>query len=299
MAGARCVLFIVWSGQRQAAVRPNTPVVAAAGRHVVEPQHLQVRACVSSTILAVVVLSLLSVITTTAGVGLAYVMREDARAIACGIGFSVGMMVLISMLELVPEALATLGAGPALWTAAIGAALVSAAHLLIPHRHLTLENTPADSRLSRSAYLVVLGLVLHDLPEGFAMANAYVASPGLGVLTALAIALHNLPEEFAMAVPAMAFRSRRFLFGAALASALAEPVGAVIGLAAAGMAPSLNARFLAVAAGAMLFVAVHELVPMARRYGHLGHFGAGMLASAIVYAILAQVIVGGIASSSP
>jgi ZIP family zinc transporter len=40
------------------------------------------------------------------------------------------------------------------------------------------------------------------------MANAYIASPEVGVLVALAIALHNLPEEFAMAVPAVTFRSK-------------------------------------------------------------------------------------------
>lgn len=95
-----------------------------------------------------------------------------------------------------------------------------------------------------------------------------------------------------MAVPAVTLRSKRFLFAAALLSALAEPVGAIIGLAAVGLAPTLNARFLAFAAGAMLFVAVHELVPMARRYKHLGYFGSGMLLSAMVYALLALITVG-------
>jgi hypothetical protein len=121
---------------------------------------------------------------------------------------------------------------------------------------------------------VVVALVLHDVPEGFAMANAYVVTR-LGILVALAMALHNLPEEFAMAVPAVTLRGRRFLFGAGLLSALAEPVGAIVGLAAMGVAPSLNAAFLAFAAGAMLFVSVHELIPMARRYRHTGLFLAG------------------------
>jgi hypothetical protein len=57
------------------------------------------------------------------------------------------------------------------------------------------------------------------------------------VLIGLAIALHNLPKEFAMAVPAVTLRSRRFLFGAALLSTLAEPMGAIIGLVAVGIAP--------------------------------------------------------------
>jgi ZIP family zinc transporter len=100
------------------------------------------------------------------------------------------------------------------------------------------------------------------------VAGTVVASPGLGVLTAASIALHNPPEEFTMAVPAVALRSRRFVFGAALASATAEPIGAIIGLTAVGIAPALSAWFPGFTAGAMLFVSVHEFVPMGRRYGH-------------------------------
>jgi ZIP family zinc transporter len=124
------------------------------------------------------------------------------------------------------------------------------------------------------------------------MANAYIASPEVGVLVALAIALHNLPEEFAMAVPAVTFRSKQFLFGAALLSALAEPVGAIIGLAAVGVAPSLHAYFLAFAAGAMIFVAIHELIPMAKRYRHRGLFVGGIIVSVFVYGLLARMTVG-------
>jgi ZIP family zinc transporter len=239
--------------------------------------------------LAVVLLSLLSVATTAAGVALAHAVRQSARAVAGGIGFSTGLMVLIAGLELIPEAASAQGTALALASAAAGAALVWMAHLVVPHWHLTDESGIRDTAVTRSAQLVVLGLVLHDLPEGFALANAYIASPGLGVLTAVGIALHNLPEEFAMALPAVALRSKRFILGAALASALAEPVGAVIGLVAVGIAPAFNAPFLSLAAGAMVFVAVHELIPMGRRYGHLAHFGLGIILSGMIYVLLARL----------
>lgn len=198
----------------------------------------------NKTYAAVVLLSLLSCLTTCLGVALAIKLRENARAIAGGIGFSAGIMILISALELIPEAIAAMGVGATLGSAGVGAALVWEAHFVIPHTHLVEEKGIADKALIRSAYLVVFGLILHDVPEGFAMSNAYVASPALGVLVALAIALHNLPEEFAMSVPAVTLRSKAFLFGAALLSALAEPLAAVIGLAAVGIAPTLNAHFL-------------------------------------------------------
>jgi len=241
---------------------------------------------------AVILLSLLSSVTTCLGVALAISLRENTRAIATGIGFSAGVMILISVFELVPESIAITGMRDALITMIVSAAVIWAARLAIPYLQSAGEKTMPDWRFKKSAYLVVLALILHDIPEGFAMANAYIASPEVGVLVALAIALHNLPEEFAMAVPAVTFRSKRFLCGAALLSALAEPVGAIIGLAAVGVAPSLHAYFLAFAAGAMIFVAIHELIPMAKRYRHLGLFIGGMIASVFVYGLLARITVG-------
>jgi ZIP family zinc transporter len=249
----------------------------------------------SATYAAVLLLSLLSCATAVLGVALALSLRENARALAAGIGFSAGLMILISVRELIPESIAAIGVTATLGSTSAGAALVWSAHFVIPHTHLFKEKGMADKALIRSAYLVAFGLILHDVPEGFAMANAYVASPALGVLVALAIGLHNTPEEFAMAVPLVMLRSKASLYGAALLSALAEPLGAVIGLLAVGAAPGLNAHFLAFAAGAMLFVSVHELVPMARRYAHGNLFFLGILLSALVYAFLAGLTVGWIA----
>ena len=235
---------------------------------------------------AVLILSLLSVLTTAVGVLLALLIRQDARAIAAGIGFSTGIMVLISALELIPEAGAVIGYVHTGLAVILGAGVLWGMHLIIPHSHLIPEHGYADTRLVRSAYLVVIGLILHDVPEGFAMANAYVASPSLGLLVALAIALHNLPEEMAMAVPAVNLRSKRFLIAAATLSALAEPIGAVLGLIAVGAKPGLNEYFMAIAAGAMLFVSLHELIPLARRYGRIGWFGAGLVLSIAVHQLL-------------
>lgn len=246
----------------------------------------------STTATAVLLLSLLSCLTTCAGVALAIALRENTWAIAAGIGFSVGIMVLISAFELIPESITIMGVGTTAASTALGAALVWAAHVIIPHTHLIEETGVVDRALIKSVYLVVFGLILHDIPEGFAMANAYIASPALGLLVALAIALHNLPEEFAMAVPAVMLKSTGFLLGTALLSALAEPCGAIIGLIAVGLAPALNAHFMAFAAGAMLFVSLHELIPMARRYRHIGLFFWGAILSLLVYGFLTSITIG-------
>jgi len=89
-----------------------------------------------------------------------------------------------------------------------------------------------------------------------------------------------------MAVPALLTRSKRLLYCAALLSALAEPAGAIVGLAATGFAPALNGHFMAFAAGAMTFVSLHELFPMARRHGRMLLFGVGLVSGALVYRAL-------------
>lgn len=244
----------------------------------------------TQTYIAVILLSCLSFVTTLAGVLLAIRFRESQKSIAVGIGFSAGIMLVISFTELLPEAAAGAGTLKALVAASLGVVVLFSLHFIIPHTHLVEEKEGIGSQTLRTAYLVVFGLILHDFPEGFAMANSYIASPSLGVLVAVAIAIHNLPEEFAMAVPAALLKRKRFLYGSALVSALAEPVGAVAGLISVDLVPALNPHFMAFAAGAMIFVSLHELIPMARRYGRLPLFGVGLVLSIIVYMILSAII---------
>ena len=237
-------------------------------------------------------LALASGLTTLLGVVLAIRLEKNTRAIVLGIGFSAGIMLLISGAELVPASLRDAGAA---WTwggAALGAGLIAALHVVIPHVHLFEEHGLLDARMLRASTLVALGLILHDFPEGVAMANAYIDSPSLGVLVSLAIALHNVPEEFAMAVPAVASRRRTMLFAMAFVSALAEPAGALVGLVLVHLEPALNAFFLALAAGAIIFVSLHELLPMAARFGNLPLFGAGLALSVPVYVLLRSIVPG-------
>jgi ZIP family zinc transporter len=136
------------------------------------------------TSIAILLLSLLSLVTTTAGVALALLIRENIPAIAAGIGFSTGIMVLVSVAELVPAAQALVGTAGVATMVFLGGAFLGLANFAIPHGHLVTEHGLSDTRLIRSAYMVVAGLILHDVPEGFAMANAYIASPSLGLLVA-------------------------------------------------------------------------------------------------------------------
>ncbi len=239
---------------------------------------------------AVMLLAFLSVLSTALGVGLALYVGRSERTIATGIGFSVGIMLLVSFLELLPAATSAASVTGVSVSFLLGMLTVAILHWAIPHTHLVAESGVFRRTLIRTAYLVAFGLILHDVPEGFAMANAYIAAPSLGVLVALAIAMHNVAEEFAMAVPIIAAGRRRFLYTAAFLSSLAEPLGALIGLVAVHLHAALNAVFMAFAAGAMVFVSVHELLPMSARYQKTHLFVLGAILSIIGYVLLAAVL---------
>ncbi|XOU93894.1 MAG: ZIP family metal transporter [Candidatus Kerfeldbacteria bacterium] len=242
----------------------------------------------SSTYLAIIVLALLSGMTTLIGVWLAYRIKNKSYLIVVGIGFSTGIMILISFFELFPEAIDEAGWTKAILTGIIGFGFSAILNYIIPHTHLIKEREGANRPIIAAAYLLAFGLILHDVPEGFAMANSFVNSPSLGIMVAIAIALHNIPEEFAMAVPLItAGKNKKSLIKIAIVSGLAEPVGAVIGLLAVSFFTGLNAYMLAFSAGIMVYISIHELLPMAHKYRKPIYLTTGLLASVLVFIILA------------
>jgi zinc transporter ZupT len=114
---------------------------------------------------AVIGLSLLSSVTTCLGVALAMSLRENTRAIAAGLGFSVGIMILIPILDLAPESIAITGVTGTLTTALCSAAAVWAAHLVLSHFYLAKGSRMADKAFIKSAYLVVFGLSCTMFPK--------------------------------------------------------------------------------------------------------------------------------------
>ena len=119
-----------------------------------------------ATWLAVILLALISCVTTAIGVGLALWLGDSARGIATGVGFSAGIMILVSIAELIPESVREAGPLTSLLAVALGAGVVASLHLIVPHTHLIEEKGTFDARLLRGAYLVAFGPHPARLPGG-------------------------------------------------------------------------------------------------------------------------------------
>jgi ZIP family zinc transporter len=190
-------------------------------------------------------------------------------------GFSGGIMILLSFVELLPEGSELAGFLPA-YLAFFGAiALMFLVDALVPHdfvgeHHGTVEATGED-QLLKTGLFVALGIAIHNFPDGMASFAGALEDTSLGIAIAVAIAIHNIPEGLAVAVPVYAAtgsRARAFLWS--FLSGMTEPLGAA--LAAVILLPFLSEPVLgivfAAVAGTLVFIALDELVPVSRSFGH-------------------------------
>ncbi len=207
-------------------------------------------------------------------------------------GLAAGLMAVASIVGLILPALDEGSNSAVLAGLALGVAFLFAARVVIDARYghprdgddgpATAANA-ADRRRTRNlrdAALVFLVLLVHSLPEGFAIGTAYGADrEGLGLFVIVALGLHNVPEGTAAAIPlhaAGASRSRQFW--AAVATSTPQPVGALIAFLLVEQIEALLALSLAFAAGAMLALVAVEMVPKAWARGGRGQATAGALA---------------------
>lgn len=227
-------------------------------------------------------------LSTGLGGVLAAAVRPSRRALDACMGVAGGVMLAISLADLAPEALAFYGGR--MLPAGAGAAAVSLMAAGAVIAALLSRLLPEDAALAglcqgdagrtavlRAGLAVGAALVLHNLPEGVLTLFSSAADPALGRRTALAVALHNIPEGLAIAAPlAWATGKRGQAVGAALASGLAEPLGALLawGLLRGVLTPALLNGTVAMVAGVMLWVALAELLPQALRAGRAGAAGA-------------------------
>lgn len=227
---------------------------------------------------------------TALGALLALGLRSiNVRTQDCMLGFAAGMMLAASSFSLILPGLqaaqAQLGSGvAAAFTVTVGLALgvllMLGLDYFTPHAHESSgPHGPVDQRIS-GVWLFVLAIVLHNLPEGMAIGVSFARGDmAVGLPLTTAIAIQDIPEglAIAMALRAIGLPLRRAIL-IAVASGLMEPIGALVGV---GMASGLALAYpvsLGLAAGAMIFVVSHEVIPETHRNGHQTAATVGLMA---------------------
>ncbi len=210
------------------------------------------------------------------------------------LGFGAGVMLAASVFSLLLPAFdASLAqgadeTGAALRVATglgIGAALLLVLDRLLPHTH-----SPTQTRSVGAVWLFVLAIAVHNIPEGLAIGVA-AGEAGSGNAVATGISLQNVPEGLIVAIAlASAGYRRMFSFVIAALSGLVEPLAAIAGSLMVSVSAAVLPWGLAAAAGAMLFVVSHEIIPESHRRGHETLATTGLMIGFVIMMLLDTVL---------
>jgi ZIP family zinc transporter len=231
--------------------------------------------------------------------------RTNTRFLTISLGFSAGVMIYVSFVEIFQKARNILiedqGIVAGNWYAVSaffgGILLIALIDRFIPnvenpHEVRRVEEMDEDAKkkhkLKRLGIFTAIAIGIHNFPEGLATFTAALDEPTLGVAIAIAIAIHNIPEGIAVSVPVyFATGSRKKAFWLSFSSGLAEPIGAIFGFLVLMpfMNPVIFGLLFALVAGIMVFISLDELLPAAEAYGehHMAVYGlvAGMAVMAV------------------
>lgn len=193
-------------------------------------------------------------------------------------GFAAGVMIAASFWSLLSPSIDLAEAeGKVAWLPAaigflLGGVLIWSIDRVLPHLHVGFPRREAEGVRTqwRRSVLLVLAITLHNIPEGLAIGVAFGAvahniegaTLAAAVALAIGIGLQNFPEGLAVAAPLRRegmTRGRAFFYGQL--SGIVEPFAGVLGAAAVLYARPILPYALALAAGAMIYVVVEELIP--------------------------------------
>lgn len=252
-------------------------------------------------------LTLFAGLSTGIGSCLAFFTKKtNTKFLSVSLGFSAGVMIYVSMIEIFVKAkdslINELGLKLGSWITVIsffgGMLLIALIDKFIPngenpHDMYKVENIEyrdkkTNAKLLRMGLFTALAVGIHNFPEGLATFISALQNPTIALPITFAIAIHNIPEGIAVSVPiyyATGDKKKAFLYS--FLSGLSEPIGAIIGYLI--LMPFINDMVFGIifasVAGIMVFISLDELLPSAREYGepHLSIYGlvSGMVVMAI------------------
>lgn len=255
-----------------------------------------------NNIIAALVLSLLAGMATAVGGLLSFFVKKDNfNILALGLGFSAGVMIFVSFMEILPQAQISFRefypANTAGWITLVcfflGIIIAALADMCLKGKqHLENKSLSKENKLKHLSIFTAVALALHNFPEGLATFMSTLQSPALGLSIALAVAVHNIPEGIAVSLPIYhANGSRKKAFLLATLSGLAEPLGAFAGFLffSTLLHGAAFAVLFAMVAGMMVYISLDELLPTAHEYGEPHKVIWGVICGMLLMAVTLQV----------
>lgn len=227
----------------------------------------------------------LALAATCLGAAAVFAFRKlDCRLSVLAMSFCAGVMAYSSA-EMILQSVAQAGTFQTLAGVAAGVGAFFVLEKLLPHAHLLLRKRGLEGGKKKAA-LMAGTVTLHNVPEGFAIASAFAASPSLGWLVAGSIALQDVPEGAVVSVPVACYGvNARRSFGMGVLSGVVEFFAAVVGFVFLNAVSPLIPFALAFSGGAMAHVALFELFSDAWKKDAAGSAAAAAAGIAVAWGL--------------
>ena len=184
--------------------------------------------------------------------------RWSNKSLAFFLGLASGVMMAVVVFDMLPSAFLYTGFIKAI--SGIGLGLF----IMIVINSAVFDGINSAETMIGLGYMVMLGIALHDLPEGMAIAFGEEMKSRTGMVIALGIGIHNIPEGMAIAAPLiMGGVNKWSIFVQTLLVGLITPVGTILGKFLVAIMPDLLPLMLGLASGVMLYLVLFQLWPQA------------------------------------
>lgn len=227
-----------------------------------------------------------------------FIKRNNLNALSIGLGFSAGVMVYVSLSELVPNSevmlqsyYGLLGSKAMVFGGFLSGVLIAVLIDYFIPDHIEedfLGNTSKKQqrrKIKRAGLITALAVTLHNFPEGMATFLVSSQDLALGIPVAIAIAIHNIPEGIAIALPIFhATGRKRLAILYSFMSGISEPIGGLIGVVLLKtIMPEQSVGVMTAAiAGIMVYLSFDTLLPLAREYGENHHVIIGIIMGMLI-----------------
>lgn len=207
------------------------------------------------------------------------------------LAFAGGVMLAISFLELIPESIELSSVWITVAGIIFGSVLMFVIDRLIPHLHPEFAEQEQGRHLKKTATYLIIGIFLHNFPEGMAIAIGAVSGAKVSLSVALAIAVHNIPEGICTSAPYFHITKKK-LKSFLVSSSTAVPV--LLGFLLANSLYQLISKTLvgfivAATAGLMIYITSDEIIPTSC-CKNIGHRAIFSLVMGVIFVILLSMI---------
>lgn len=216
-----------------------------------------------------IIISLIAGMSTLIGFFSIYIKGDKNRIISRTLSFAGGVMIMLSIIDLIPSSISSLKENYNCFIALFYCLIFFIIGFIASH--LIQNIVQEQDVLSKTGIISMIGIILHNIPEGMATYMLSSINFKLGLMLSIAIVMHNIPEGIGISIPIYCGTgNKKKAFVYTLISGLSEPFGAIISMIFLHKFINLTimGATYSIIAGIMIYIGYFELIKISKQYGN-------------------------------